>query len=112
MIIIESKLTPDPTKVTLPATVTFTISLSDDEGPANHTLVFKLGRENDLSWAPLTAAADLVKESPERVRIPATAKTFTFVKRIFGPPSTSLAFFKVAMEAPDTEGSACRIMVI
>ena len=113
MIIIEDKLTPAPTSVSFPmARVTFRITLSDDEGPADHTLVFALGKDNDLSWEPLTAASEPVKESPEDVRILKNAKVFTFVKRIFGPPSTDLAFFRVVLEAPDTEGSACRIMIV
>lgn len=114
MIFIEAELTSDPTEVTFPVAkkVTFLITLSDDEGPATHTLTFVLGRDNQLSWEPLTAAEAPVKESEEKVRILKTAREFSFDKRIFGPPAPNLAFFVVRVKVPDTDGSACRIKVV
>jgi len=111
VIFIEAELTSDPTKVSFPvAKVTFRITLSDDEGPANHTLTFILGRDNELSWEPLVAADAPVKESEEKVRVLKTAREFSFDKRIFGPSAPEGAFFVVRVKVPETEGSACRIL--
>ncbi len=110
MIIIEKKLAPEPSEVSFPAKVTFKVTLSDDEGPADHTLTFTLGKDNELSWEPLDS--DPVKESEEQVRIPTNARPFEFTKKIFAPADIDLAFFRVGLKAPGTSGSACRVIVL
>lgn len=113
MLFIDERLTPAPSSVSFPrAAVTFTVALSDDEGAHDHTLTFSLGKDNPLSWEPLTAGAAPVKEFSEKVHVLKKSKVFPFAKTIFGPASTDLAFFVVRMAAPGTEGSACRIIVI
>jgi hypothetical protein len=110
-IFIDEELAPNPRSAKLGTDITFTISLSDDVGPKQHELTFKLSDDNELSWEAVGGAASLIKEVSEKVTVRTASRELSFVKKVFGPKNPGIANFLVRLLVPGTAGSSCRVII-
>ena len=102
MILVESVLECSPAEVILPnARVTFSIGLSQAEGPSVHGVTLSLAADNELSWVPLNSRDSPVKTTYDTVTVLPVPSAFVFTRQIFGPADARLAFFVVRMTIDD-----------
>jgi hypothetical protein len=112
-IIITKSLAADPSEVSLPKVITFTVSLRDDEAEdesVQHELVLSLAESNDLSFDPIDGDT-LTKEKRYDRKIPLKAKVFTFTERVHGK-GDGLGAFRVTLDAPGTPGTGCLVTLL
>jgi hypothetical protein len=103
-LIVIQRLQPSSQNVVLPATITFTAVVRDDEAPADPSREVALTLEPDND---LTFAGD-GKRKTVQVKIPAKASTLSFTETIQGT-GAGLAAFRVALVLSDTLETGCLV---
>ena len=109
--IVLQRLQPSERDVVLPAEMTFTATLRDDEAsdpPVASELFLRLAESNDLSFGPPRANGELVKEKSFNKSVPFDDKIFTFPATIHGDGG-SLLSFRVTLVLPDGQESGCLV---
>jgi hypothetical protein len=112
-VVIESELEcqPDETSLPTPSPIRFVVSLSNTTGPSTVQLTFSLSEHNDLSFKPLGPGSPPAKKSSATAALGKTAKKFPFSRKVYAPPNTDLAAFRVFLAVEGTEGTSCWIAV-
>ena len=109
--IIRKRLQPSPSEVALPASITFTATLRDDEAsdpPDSAEFLLRLAETNDLSFGPPKANGELVKEKSFKKSVPLNDRAFSFPATIHGE-GQGLLSFRVTLVLPDGQESGCLV---
>jgi hypothetical protein len=113
-LIIDEDLKPKPKAVSLPALITFTVSLRDNQAPENptstkplpiHHLVMSLDPDSDLFFV---VGGNRRKEAEFDEPIPRKSKELTFPLRLEGA-GVGLVSFGVALDVPGPSGTDCLV---